>query len=239
MAKSLLYSRHVDITDKIKVCIPRVGEVFDNEDEYYKLASLLTATPFDMMVQLNDMGIDFTEISDFELFCILFSQIQRMDTHLVFGDLDLSGLRFAVNKKNNNVLLWDRKQAIVIDEAIYYKIGQAIREINFFEASGKKRIPANKEAKDYLLERTRLKQQRALLKQRKSHLEGLILAMVNTPEYKYDFDSTRELSIFQFNASARQVVKKIDYDNTMIGYYAGTINAKELSPDQLTWLANK
>lgn len=237
MAKSLLYSKQIDITDKIKIYIPTVGEVFDNEEEYYRLVALITATPFDMMVQLDDMHIDFTDINEFELFCLLFSQIQKSDTRLLFGDLDLSNFRFAVNESNGNIFFRDEKQSISIDRAIHSKIGRALREINFFEKNNKR--PANEEAKKYLLERMRIKQQRALNKMKKSQLEDLILAMVNTSEYHYNFDSTRELSIFQFNASVRQVIKKINYDNTMIGCYAGTVNAKDLNPDQLNWLTNK
>ena len=237
MVKSLLYSKYIDITDKIKIYIPSVGEVFDNEDEYFRLVALATATPFEMMVQLEDMGIDFTTISEFELFCLLFSEIQKSDTHLLFGNFDLSNFKFAVNETNGHIMLKDETQGISIDKAIHSKIGRALREINFFEKSNKK--PANEEAKKFLLERMRTKQQRAQRKIKKSQLEDLIVAMVNTKEYHYNFDSTRELSIFQFNASVRQVIKKINYDNTMIGCYAGTVNAKDLNPDQLNWLTNK
>lgn len=237
MAKSLLYSKHIDITEQIKIYIPSVGEVFDNEDEYYGLVALITATPFEMMVQLDDMGIDFTTISEFELFCLLFTEIQKRNTQFIFDGLDLSGFRFAVNEKNGNILLRDEKNGISIDKAIHHKIGRALREINFFDKSDKK--PANEEAKKFLLERARIKQQRAMRKMKKSQLEDLIIAMVNTSEYHYDFDSTRDLSIFQFNASVRQIIKKINYDNTMIGCYAGTVNVKDLNPDQLNWLTNK
>ena len=65
MTESLLYSKEVAVNDKINIYVPSVGEVFDNEDEYYGLVTLVTATPFEMMVQLDDMGIDFTEISEF------------------------------------------------------------------------------------------------------------------------------------------------------------------------------
>ena len=71
-----------------------------------------------------------------------------------------------------------------------------------------------------------------------SQLESLIIAMVNTEQFKYDFEGTRELSIYQFNESVRQVIKKTDYDNRMYGIYTGTINPKELSQKDLNWLVN-
>ena len=238
MSKSLLYAKQVDITDKISIYIPTVGEVIDNQDEYFGLVSLITATPFDMMVQLDDWGIDFTTIDDFELFSILFNEIKTKDTHLLFGELNLSKFEFAVSKENGNILFRDEENDISIDKAVHLKIGRALREINFFESKHNKR-PANEEAKLYLLERNRIKQQRSLKKNKKSQLEEMIIAMVNTSEYAYDFETTRGLSIYQFYSSVRQIVKKINFDNTMIGCYAGTVSAKDLRPDQLDWLTNK
>ena len=72
-----------------------------------------------------------------------------------------------------------------------------------------------------------------------SQLEELIVALVNTEQYHYGFEGTRELSIYQFNESVRQVIKKIDYDNKMHGIYAGTVSAKDLSQDDLNWLTHK
>ena len=63
--------------------------------------------------------------------------------------------------------------------------------------------------------------------------------MVNTEQYKYDFEGTRELSIYQFNESVRQIINKVDYDNRMIGVYTGNINTKELSQQDFNWLIPK
>ena len=63
--------------------------------------------------------------------------------------------------------------------------------------------------------------------------------MVNTEQYKYGYESTRDLSIYQFNESVRQIIKKVDYDNRMYGVYSGTVSAKDLSQDDLNWLTHK
>lgn len=76
-------------------------------------------------------------------------------------------------------------------------------------------------------------------KSTQSQLEPLIIAMVNAAEYKYDFEGTRNLTIYQFNESVRQVIHKVDYNNRMIGVYTGNINAKELSQEDLNWLNTK
>ena len=59
----LLYCNSYTVNDSIHISIPTVGQVLDNEDSYYNLVSAITAMPIDFMVQLDDLGIDFTTIN--------------------------------------------------------------------------------------------------------------------------------------------------------------------------------
>ena len=234
---NLLYKDHYDINNKIKVMIPKVGDVLDNEDSYYNLVTILTAMPIDLMVMLDDMKIDYTTINDYDLFLMTSTTLKDRDTHLVFGDLDFSKFELAVNTKTEKPILYDEENGIVIDRAIHSQIAAALRKINHLEKNRRK--PANEEAKQYMLERARIKARRNRNRKQESQLEQLIIAMVNAPEYKYDFEGTRELSIYQFNESVLQVRKRVDYGNRMYGVYAGTIDAKKLSQDDLNWLTHK
>lgn len=234
---NLLYQKQYAINEHISVAIPTVGQIVDNEDAYYNLVSMLTAMPIDLMCPLDDAGIDFTEINEYELFIIMFNGIKSQDTSLIFGDLDLSKFKVAINEQNGNVVLLDEENDIKIDRAVYGQIAATLRRIHHLEKNRRK--PANDEAKNYMLKRAREKMRRRKNRKEDSQLESLIVAMVNTEQYKYDFEGTRELSIYQFNESVRQVIKKIDYDNRMYGVYTGTINAKELSQDDLNWLTHK
>lgn len=235
--RNLLYKRQYAINDKIHIYIPTVGEILEDEDAYYGLVSVLTAMPIDMMVQLDDAGIDFTSINEYELFLLMFPGVQSQDTGLIFGDLDLSKFRMAVSKQNGNVLLVDEENDIKIDREIHAQIACSLRLIHHLEKNRRK--PANKEAKDFLLKRARDKMRRKQRQVESSQIESLITAMVNTEQFKYDFEKAKELSIYQFNESVRQIIKKVDYDNRMYGVYTGTINAKELSQDDLNWLIHK
>lgn len=234
---NLLYQREYPINDSIRIIIPTVGEIIDDEDAYYSLVSVLTAMPVDMLVQLEDAGIDFTSINEYELFLLLFAGIKSQDTSLIFGDLDLSKFKMAVNEQNGNVVLLDEEHDIKIDRAVHGQIAGVLRKIHHLEKNNRK--PANEEAKKFMLERARAKQRRRKNRKEDSQLESLIVAMVNTEQYKYGFEGTRELSIYQFNESVRQVIKKVDYDNRMYGIYAGTVNAKDLSQYDLNWLTHK
>lgn len=233
---NLLYQKQYAINDSIHIIIPTVGQIIDNEDAYYGMVSILTAMPIDFLAQLDDAGIDFDSINEYELFLLMFTGLKTQDTSLIFGDLDLTKFKMAVNEENGTVVLLDKENDIVIDRAIHGQIAAVLRKIHHLEKNNRK--PANQEAKEYMLKRAREKMRRKSRKE-DSQLESLIIAMVNTEQYKYDFEGTKELSIYQFNESVRQVIKKVDYDKRMIGVYAGTIDAKELSQDDLNWLIHK
>lgn len=235
--QNFLYKKQIAINDSISIVVPTVGEIIDNEDAYYGLVSMLTAMPIDLMVQLDDAGIDFTTLNEWELFLLLFSGIKSQDTSQIFGELDLSKFKMAVNEQNGNIILLDDEHDIRIDRAIQAQIANVLRKIHHLEKNTRK--PANEEAKKFMIERARVKQRRNRNRKEDSQLETLIIAMVNTEQYKYDFESTRGLSIFQFNESVRQIINKVDYEHRMYGVYTGTINAKELSQDELNWLKHK
>lgn len=231
----LLYADRFDINDKISIHIPTVGEVLDHEDQYYEVVYSIIATPYDLMVQLDDNGIDFTKINAFELFCLLFGQIREMDTSLVFGDLDLKKFSVAVNNQNGEYVLRDEEDDITIDRAIHGQICACLRKILNIPKTEKQ--PGNEEGRIYMLEKARKKAKR---KQRKkqsdSQIEDLIIALVNSAEFPYDYASVRDISIYQFYASLKQIVHKVKFDKTMIGVYAGTVSIDKLGTDERSWI---
>lgn len=229
-----MYERWIPVNDKINIYVPTVGEIIECEDDYYSLVSILTAMPIDFMVQLDDLGIDFTSINEYDLLLILFPELKSKDTSMIFGDLDLSGFELMVNQQNNNIVLRDELNDITIDRSVYSMISNTLRKIHSLERDRRK--PANEEAKKFMLERARKKLRRNKNKYHDSQLESFIISLVNAEQFKYDFEGTRELSIYQFNVSVRQIIKKTDYEHLMFGVYSGSISAKDVKNDDLIWL---
>lgn len=238
VSKSLLFEHEYEINENIRIQIPTLREILEfGESKYYGLVTTLTSMPIDMLVELDDLGIDYTEINDYELFCLFFPILKTQDTRLVFGGLDLTKFEPAINEQNGTLVMIDQENDIMIDRAIQVQIADVLRKIHHLEKNIRK--PANEEAKRYLLERARRKRKRNKNNADTSQLESLIVAMVNTEEFKYNFDNVKDLTIYQFNESVRQIIKKVDFNNKMIGVYAGTVDAKTLSQDDLNWLIHK
>ncbi len=231
----LLYADRYDINDKVYVKIPTVGEVLADEDKYFEIVYTIIATPYDLMVQLDDNGIDFTKISSFDLFCLLFGHLRELDTSLVFGDLDLNKFSVAINNQNGNHVLRDEENDITIDRAIHGQICACLRKLLNIPKTEKQ--PGNEEGRLYMLEKARKKAKRKKKKQQsESQIEDLIVALVNTAEFPYDYESVKDLTIYQFYASLKQITHKVKFDKTMIGVYAGTVAFDKLSEDERSWI---
>ena len=236
MSKGMLYETNYKINDCISIKIPTVGEIIENEDDYYSNIALIVATPYDMMVQLDDMKIDFTTINDWDLFCLLFNELQTRDLSNIFSNLNFKNFELITNKQDGNLILLNRETGAVIDRAIHHQICTTLRKVLHLEKIEKK--PANEEARKFMIERARKRLKRRKKHFQKSQLESYIISLVNTEEFSYDYSSVLDLTIYQFYASLHQIIKKVNYDNLMIGCYAGTINIKELNQKELDWLSN-
>ncbi len=237
--KSWLKLSSVQIPDtKLSIRIPTVGEILDDEQNYYNIISSLTASPYQYMVQLNDVfHIDYTTITDYDLFKMLFSAYLQSDLSIVFGDLNISD--FGIYRTDNKQdILMSPSSGIEINEKVYNDLASIIRKINLLEKVNYK--PGNESAKKYLLEKERKRQKRNAKKPHEPYLEKIVIALVNTSEFPYDYDSCMDLSIYRFNQSFKQIQHKIAFDKTMIGVYAGTVDTSKLSnKDALTWIPNK
>lgn len=235
---SLLNKSQVNIVeDKFIVRIPTVKEVLEDEHFYYSVISSLTTVPFQQMVMLDDMGVnDFTKVREYDLFKLVFMTYVGSDLSILFGDLDISDFAICIDKHGDQVL-YSKKNDLEINEKVYYDLVEAIRKINSLEkAVGK---PGNEAARKYLIEKER-RRLNSKFKKEENFFEKMIVALVNTNEFPYDYDSCMDLSIYRFNQSFKQIQHKIVFDNTMIGVYAGTVDTKKLgNSDILSWIANK
>lgn len=235
---NLLRVKDYKINEKISVHVPTVDEIFEFGDQkYYSMAQTLIATPFELMVELDDIGIDYETITDYQLFVLMMESlaVQEDNTSILFSDLNLKNFREAVNTKNKERVLWDEKNDIVIDQMIALEICNAIRKIHFWDAPIGR--AGNVEAKRYLIERNRTKKQRLAKKPYKSFLESMIISLVNTEEFPYNYETVMGLSIYKLNASWRQIQKKKHWEQTMNGVYFGTVDTAKINLEKISWLS--
>ena len=237
MTSNLLYKKSIPITKDISIVVPTVGEILENEDNHNDIIYALTAMPIDMMVVLDDNGIDFSQINAYELFLLLFNTIKDVDTSLVFGDLDLKKFNIFIENETGKFVVRCEETGAIIDRAIHSTIASTLRKLYHLEQNRKR--PANQEAKDYMIKRAREKMNRRRGRKEDSQLESLIVAMVNTEQFKYNYEQVKSLTIYQFYESVYQIIQKVDCEHKLSAVYAGTIKPSDLGQGELNWLTHK
>lgn len=240
--RSLLNQSSVQITDQLSLRIPTVGEILENESAYFSLVSIMTSTPFQYMVQLDDLGIDYTKITDYEMFQIFFPVYAKQDISIVFGDLDLSDIGMYHDHSVDLDVLYSPSTDTKIDEFVYFNMARCMRQVNLLKYERKK--PKGEKNKKYFLEKERrhLKNLEVMRKRKEfeqSEFEKLIVALVNNNHFKYDYNSVLTLPIYNFYQSFQQIQHEINFNNVMRGVYAGTIDTNKLQDRSvLSWIKN-
>ena len=102
----MYYGYHYWVTDKIQILQPTLGDIIEFGDtKFYSIVSTLCANTTSLRLQLWEMGIDWTKISDYELFIKLIGGFTPEDTFLIFGDLNLSWFKPFMKKDDESIIL--------------------------------------------------------------------------------------------------------------------------------------
>lgn len=223
------------INDKISIHHPTLNEIADyGEQEYYGLVSRLTCVPSDYKVQLFDMGVDYEEISEFDMFALMCNGLEVDETYILFGDLNFAGLKLMQHNNTGEMMLYNYEQDFVIDRCVYEIIVEYLRKIHGFEKNIE--MAGNKYTKQILIDEARNLQEQNKNKPYKSMLIPLISALTNTADFKYSHSTVWDLPIYVFMDSVKRIQKIKNYNYLMQGAYSGNVDTKKISKDELNWL---
>ena len=221
------------INDHIKIVQPRIGQVVDyGEAQYFSMVHTLTAIPSDMKSNLWDIGLDWTEVEDFELFMMLSQTLTPDRTGILFGDLDFSKLKPFRNNQNGDIVLADKETGIIVDKMIYLRIMNYLRKLHNIKPKVEK--AANKMTKKVLIEEDRQRILHAKDKPFKSYLLPLISAIKVKQGYTKDY--VRNMGLYEFfdDVSRAQI---IDHANHLLnGAYCGMADLKKVPKNEFTWM---
>ena len=252
------------VSDYIHIHQPTLGEICDyGEEDYYSMIYQLCATPQNMKWQLWDAGVDYTEITPYQLFySILYKIYPKERTSIIFGDLDFTKFEIVQRKDDGSVELWQRVKKddniptfirrlfnkdkkifksdsgyedIVIDEFTYNLITDYLRKVHDIEKD--ERIPANNITKRILIEDAKEEYEINKNKEYHSQLRNLVSAMVNSGGFKYNHTDVWDMKINAFMDSVKRI-SKIKNSNLLLqsGYSGFGINLKDVNKKDLDWL---
>lgn len=222
------------INDNIKVLQPTIRQIAEfGEREFFSVVHTVTAIPSDMKSQLFDMGLDWMEVDDFELFVMLSQTLTPDRTELLFGDLDFSKLRpFNHPHVEGEIILADKETGVLIDKMIYLRIVSYLRKA--FNITPKVEKAANKMTKKILIEEDRKKIELNKDKPFKSFLLPLISSVKVKQGYTKEYVLNMGYVELMDEVARLQVIHNADH--LLSGVYAGTIDMKKIDKKSLNWM---
>ena len=229
---NMLRGRDIVICDGITIRQPVLGEIEElGEDKYFSMVSTFTCTPFDLIAQLDEMGIDFTEITSYQLFAVMHEFLEIENTKYLFGDLDFS--KFVRVDHEGKLEL--RYKDIVIDEKIFSEIVDCIRKLHMIPPPQYTQV-ANEYTKKMMIDMAYSDLEFAKRRKPKSFLKTYISRATNHPYFKYRLDEVWGLKVYAFFDAIKSISIVESSKNLSMGAYSGNLDLSKINKQEFNWL---
>lgn len=221
------------INDKITIYQPKINDIVEyGERAYYSMVHTLVAISSDMKSQLDDMGLDWEQVSDFEMFLMLSQTLPQDRTQVLLGDIDLTRMKPYNNPQNGEIVLADKERGIVIDRFLYERIVTHIR--NMHGLKKKVERAKNKFTKKILIDEDRRNIERNKNKPYKSFLMPLISSVKARQGYTLDYIRNEGLVEFFDEVNRLQVLHNADA--LLSACYSGFCDTSKIDKRSLNWM---
>lgn len=239
--------------DNIKISQPTIGDIIEYDDnKFYSMVNALCGNPTMFRLQLWKIGINWNDITDFQLFSMMIKNYKPEDTYLLFGDLNLSWFEpFHDSEKDCDVLVYiprdengspqnvDENNLIIIDEIIYIKLVEYIRfmfNIHPKVERAKNKVTAEAIIWEEEMDEKNNKEKHKDDKIQKSILLPMISAALNHPGFKYKKNELKEVGIVEFMDSIQRLQI---YESTRAlysGMYSGMCDLSKVDKKEFDFM---
>ena len=210
------------------------------EDKFYDVLNPFIVNPTSLRVALWQQGKDWTEISDYELFCQLIMQTQPTpkETFMIFGDLDFS--KFDLYKRQDEVdgkivediVLLNYEQKVLIDEEIYNHMSSYLRTM--FNIFPKVEKAKGRTTKEWMIEGDIMNSKSQT--ERSSNLLSMISFCLNHPGFKYKKSELKDLGVVEFYDSVRRLLIYESTSSLMKGMYSGFVDTSKIDKKEFDFM---
>lgn len=221
------------INDNIIISQPKIKDIVNyGEQSYYSMVSTLVAISSDMKSQLDSMGLDYEQVSDFEVFVMLVQALPKERTEILLGNVDLSKMHLFKNPQNDEIVLIDKESGIVIDRFLYERIVTYIRKMHGL----KKKVERAKNAitKKILIEEDRKKKEQ----NKNVPYQSFLLPLISSVKVRqgYTLDYVNNMGIVELMSEIERLQIINNADALLHGLYGGMIDSKGIDKKNLNWM---
>lgn len=222
---------------------PTVRDLVEKgEEKFFSNLNIFVANTTTYRLALWEVGIDWNEISNFELFCMLYTTIDDWFSQLLFGE-DFSFAKFQIYEKTISeeetyIVLYSEELNIEINEAVYKQINGYLQYIFKF-------FPEEKTTKDKILKKwfinkdkkdLEILQKKVKDKEKETSIVSLISSCVNHAGFKYNSKQILDIGICEFYDSIQRLQVYESTTAVMKGMFSGFVDTSKIKPDEYNFM---
>lgn len=227
---------------EIVIYSPTIGKIIEvGEKRFYQTLNIFCTNTTANRLTLWEAGIDWNDISDFELFTMLITTADPEIYHIFFKDLDFSKFeRIAKQTEDKPVMvLYNSDDDIEINEQVYFHISQYLRTVfNYFPEEKITRDPVLK--KWYIdkdkRERHNEEEKAKKGKEKTSSIQSQISSFINHPGTKYKLRELKEVGVCEFFDSLQRLQIYESATACMKGLFSGFVDGKKIKPEEYNFM---
>ena len=225
------------LNDSISIHQPTLDEICDwGEEKYFAFIYNFVATPTDKKYQLHQVGIDWNEYTDYELFLSGYKMFSKDMTGLVFGDLDFQAFGMFKNTENDELVLYNPELDISFDRNLYEIAADYLRKSHNIKKNVERAMTET--TKEVLLEEAKEAIEASPNKEYESVLLPLISTLTNMSGFKYGWRDVWDMKINAFMDAATVVPHIKNVDLLLGSGYSGFgIDLKKINKKQLNYFS--
>ena len=230
----------------ITIYEPTIGDIIKvGQTKFFETLNIFITNPTANRLFLWNAGIDWNNVSDFQLFCYLYNGINPEISKLLFGDLDWSSLKLfskeLKDKEETEVVLAsidDNSNILLeINEDVYEHIHQYLQKM--FNMKPEKELTDDQILKEWWIRKDTIAlQQKAKKDKNEYSLKSMVSACVNHPGFKYKKNELREVGVCEFYDSIQRLQIYEQATACMKGMYSGFVDSSKIPADSYNFMKN-
>ena len=230
-----LYQIETPTKKNIIIKQPTIGDIVEfGEKSFYSTVYVFITNTTSNRLELWYNGIDWNEITDYDLFLRNFSKINPKVIKYLFEGLDFEAFVPLKHKDDGSIVLYNTTSDIVIDETVYNHISQYFRKM--FGISPKVEKTESKVAKEMIIEEEEFNLLVSKKNSSSSMLLPLISSCVNHPGFKYKSSELKEVGIFEFMDSTKRLQVYESATAMLKGMCSGFVDGKKIKEDNYNFM---
>ena len=228
----------------VTVYQPSIGDIIRiGEKRFYSTLYIYTTNTTANRLMLWENGVDWCEMSDFDLFTLLAQTADPEVNKLLLGDLDITKFERVgkqITEDEQVVTFYNREANVEINEMVYFHISQYFRYI--FNIYPEEKITRDSVLKNWYIDKDKRQREIDEEKAKKGKdkeqysIQPLISAYLNHPGTKYKLKELKDVGICEFNDSVQRLQIYESATACMKGLYSGMVDGKKIKPEDYNFM---